>query len=77
MYQTVVLLNILVETVMHFFQDSLMNKKFKRTAFIFCNIINVFTITFETFNVSLLNKSKIFQKWILTPNFWTVVHVPE
>jgi len=34
-----------------FFQGSLMNRKFKRKAFfereIFCNIINVFTVTFD------------------------------
>ncbi len=29
MLKTVVLLNISVETVIHFFQDSLMNRKFK------------------------------------------------
>jgi len=28
------ILNIFVETMVHFFQDSLMNRKFKRTAFI-------------------------------------------
>ncbi len=27
---------------------------------IFCNIINVFTVIFNTFNLSLLNKSVIF-----------------
>ncbi len=32
--KTVVLLKIFVETVIHFFQDSVMNTKFKRTAFI-------------------------------------------
>ncbi len=50
---------IFVETVIHFiFQDSLINRKFKRTAFeieIFCNI--VFTVTFDQFNVPLQNKS--------------------
>ncbi len=44
-----------------------MNRKFKRTALfeieIFCNIINIFTITFDQFNMSLMNKSiNLFQK---------------
>jgi len=37
-----------------------MNRMFKRTAFLqkhFCNNTNVFTVTFEQFNVSLLNRS--------------------
>ncbi len=52
--------HIFVETVIHFiFQDSLMNRKFKRTAFaieIICNIINVFTFNFDKFNASFLNE---------------------
>jgi len=40
-----------------FVQDSLMNRKFKRTAFIWNNIIIVFTVTFDQLNSSLLNKS--------------------
>ncbi len=40
--------------------DSLMNRKSRRTAFIeikiFCNIIIVFSVTFELCNASLLNK---------------------
>ncbi len=60
--ETVVLHNISVETVIQLiFQDSQMNRKFKRTAFIWnrnlCNIINVFTVTFDQFNASLMNKS--------------------
>ncbi len=51
--------HIFMETVIHFiFQDSLMNRKFKRTTFaieIFCNIINVFTFNFDQFNASFLN----------------------
>jgi len=44
------------------FQDFLLNRKFKRTAFIigknvFFNCINVCTVTFDQFNASLLNKS--------------------
>ncbi len=31
-----------------------MNRKFKRT---YCHIINVFNLTFDQFNASLLNKS--------------------
>ncbi len=51
-----------------FFQDSLMNMKFKRTALLetetFCNFINAFTVTFffEKCNVSLLNKSYLFKR---------------
>ncbi len=52
------MLNISVETV-YFFQDSLMNKKFKWTAFfqieLFYNI-NVITVTFDQYNASLLKK---------------------
>ncbi len=58
----VMLLNILWEpTVILFFQDSLMNRKFKRTAFIWnwniCNIINVCTVTSDQFIVSSLDKA--------------------
>ncbi len=52
MFKPVVRLNIFV--------DSVMNRKFKRTAFIwiiFCNNIKGFTVTFEYFNASLLSKS--------------------
>jgi len=39
----------------------MMNRKFKRTAFfvigISCKIINIFTVTFDLFNVYLLNFS--------------------
>ncbi len=55
--------NIFVKTVIHFiFQDSQINRKLKRTAFIcnICNIINVFTVTFDSFNASLMNKSIFF-----------------
>ncbi len=59
------LLHIFVETMMHFYsQDSLMNRKFKRPHLfeieIFCNIINVFTVTFDQFDASLLNKRSRF-----------------
>ncbi len=56
-----------------------MNRKFKRTAFIWNTnlyIINVFTVTFDQFNASLMNKSinvfkkiKKNKKILLTPNF--------
>ncbi len=36
---------------------------------IFCNITNVFIVTFDQFNAFLLNKSINF---LLTPNFWMV-----
>jgi len=62
MLKTVVPLNNFLESDF-FFQDSLMNRNFKRTAFqkkkIFSNIINDFTITFGQFNASLLEKSII------------------
>ncbi len=49
----VVLLPIFVETVIHFVQVSLVNRKFKRTAFIWnfliFNIKNVFKVTFDQF----------------------------
>ncbi len=49
-----------------FFQDSLKNCKFKGTLFIwieiFCNIINVFILTFYKFDVPLLNKSINYSK---------------
>ncbi len=64
MLKTVVLHNIFVETVINcIFQDSLINRKFKRTLFeieIFCNI--VFTVTFDQFNGPLQNKSYSFYK---------------
>ncbi len=40
---------------------------------IFCNSINVFNVTFDEFNVFLLNKSIHFLK--KTKTFWTVVHI--
>ncbi len=65
-----------------------MNSKFKRTAFIwnkknFFNIINVFNVTFDQFDVSLLNKiinfwknpdpkllnGSIFYKCLAVPSF--------
>ncbi len=53
--ETAVLLNIFVETVIHFFQDTLMKIKFKRTAFIwnifFLYYYKCFTYTFDHFNM--------------------------
>ncbi len=58
MLKTVVLHNIFVETVMYFiFLDSQMNRQHLFEIEIFCNIINVFTVTFDQFNASLMNKS--------------------
>ncbi len=45
-----------------------MNRKFRRTAFIFCNIINVFIITFDQFKASLLNKSINFYNLAIIPS---------
>ncbi len=46
--------HIFVETVIHLnFQDS------QKEIEIFCHIINVFSVTFDQFNVSLMNKSVI------------------
>ncbi len=45
------LLNIFVET----FQDSLMNRK-KQCSFEIVIFRNVFTVTFDPFNASLMNK---------------------
>jgi len=41
---------------------------------IFCNFIKVFTLTFDQFNASLLNKSiNYLQKNVYAPNFQIVV----
>ncbi len=54
MLKTVMLLNIFSENHdMFFFKDFLMNRKFKRIAFIwngyFCSVRNVFIVTFNEF----------------------------
>ncbi len=54
MLKTDVVLNIFVKTD-SFFQDSLINKKVKKL-FSFCNNVNVFTVTFDQLNTSLLHK---------------------
>lgn len=43
---------VFAETEIHFIQDSLMNKVYVLK----CNILNVFTVTFDEFDASLLNK---------------------
>ncbi len=48
MLKPVGMLNIFVKTVLHFFQVSLMKRKLKTE--INCNIVNVFTVTFNEFN---------------------------
>ncbi len=57
----------------HFFQNSLMNRNFKRTLLIskyFFNIINALTVTFDHFIASLLSKMiQIF----LTTEFWMLL----
>jgi len=54
------------------FRDSLMNRSLKEQHLfeieIFCNIINVFTFTFNQFNAPLLNKSI---------NFFVFPYLPE
>jgi len=63
----------------YFLFDSLIYRKFKRTAFIWnSDIIKVFTVTFDQINASSLNKSIIiiiyyFFKALLT-NFWMVLY---
>ncbi len=49
--------------MLHFFDD----KKVKKSS-IFCNIKNVFTVTFNQFNVTLLNKSIDFFQTIVLSN---------
>ncbi len=67
MVQTVVLLNIFLETVMFLLQDTLINRKIINTKSkeqylfkieLFCNIIRIFTVSFFNFNVFLLIESK-------------------
>ncbi len=66
-----------VENVMYFLQYEYKVQKNCMHLFkieIFCNIINVFSVTFDQFNTSLLNKSKLnYLLYLLTPNFLSVV----
>ncbi len=90
MFKTVVLLKIFVETVITFFQDFLVNRKFKRIAFILngniCDIIIVltqYTIQFyihasfiHSFIHSVILMHHCWLKWKkLTPNVWLSVHI--
>ncbi len=53
---------IFVETVIHLFQDFSKEEHFLKMINL-CNIINVFTATFDQFNASLMNKRiTFFQK---------------
>ncbi len=47
MFKTVVLLSVFMEAVKHFFQDYWMGQKNNFLIEIFCNVINVFTVTFD------------------------------
>ncbi len=59
MLRTVVLLSDFVETDICF-QGTLMNLKFKEQYLfeieMFCKMLNIFAVTFDQFNASLLNK---------------------
>ncbi len=60
MLKTVVLLNIFVETMIIFFfmiHRWIESSKVQHLFEIFCNIINVFTVTSHQFNASLMNTS--------------------
>ncbi len=72
--------NILVETVIDFSFQVFLNGQFKIINLfeikIFYNIVNIFTVTFDQFNMSLLSKSiiknltgpKLMNKTLLTNN---------
>ncbi len=64
-----------------FFHVSLMNRKFRRTAFIWnrnlCNIRNVYIITFDQFKASLLNKSINFYHSIISFDLWIFLFIKE
>ncbi len=52
--------NILIEAVTRFVKDFLMNKSSENSIYLkqtFSNNMKVFTVTFDRFNASLLNKS--------------------
>ncbi len=58
-----------MENTITFFQDCLVDKKFS-------NNVKAFTVTFDQFNASLLNKSiNLIHK--ITPNFLNVMHNME
>lgn len=64
MLKTVVLLKMFVETFIQFFQDSLMNRKFKRTPFIINVSLNLMSLSEYEFLNHLI---------LLTPIIWTVL----
>ncbi len=68
------LLHIFVKSMIHFiFQDFKNSKQqhlFEKE--VFCNFINVCTVTFDQFSAFLLNKCIHFLI-LLTSNFWTIV----
>ncbi len=69
MLKTVVMFNVFVETVIHFFQDSLLNRKFKEQNWfqieLFCKIINAFIVTFDQIKIIIKNKNLTDPKLIL------------
>ncbi len=50
------------------------DKDLNLSEIIFCNIINVFTVTFDQFNVSLLNKS-LFRSFLTRNVEWFCIMV--
>ncbi len=68
MLKPVVLLNIFVETVIYLFFRILWR------FFDFLNIINVFTVTFDSFNVWMWWIEVLIKENVQTPNVWTVVY---
>ncbi len=53
----------------------ILEKIFDYCAEILCYIINVFTVTVDQFNASLIYKSSnFFKKILVTPNFWMVAY---
>ncbi len=80
MLKTVVLFSIFGETVIHVFQDSLVNKKLTLNNIIYLFETEIFwnihvSVTFDQFNASLLKSSNnFFPKQILqTSNIWTLI----
>ncbi len=73
MLKTVVLHNISVETDTFYFSGFTDEQKSLKEQHLFeieiiCDIINDFTVTFDQFNVTLMNKSTAFlKKILLTP----------
>ncbi len=62
MLKNLVMLNIFVETVIQYiifkgYFDESLKKQHLFEIDIFCNVINVSTVTFDHFNASLINKS--------------------